>query len=390
MPAYKVVRADPRADRATIIDLLVRNEPDMPRQADQVAWHFERNPHGEGRCWLLLAEPAGKPIGTTGIVMRRVQVNGEIHMAGRTWGVSVDREHRTLGPALQLARAAIAELERDVSFLFVLPYTRVAGSLFSRAGYRKVGDLDRHVRVLRCKHYLQHLAEHPRFQHPLLQHPSVQRALASGLADLLAAPADLGTRLAFDRPWQRPRDLVLHCVRGFDHRFDDLWQRGRPLHQVTSERSSDFLGWRFRRSWDTHLVLGFSPPGEEERRLAGYAVLAFHRHQAIIEDLFLEEPSALAGPAVWLLLEWVRSHGFESACMALAGCTALRRELQRHWFLDTTRHEADRKVPRPAPGTTRPAGIEPPPDELLVAVSKSKEGLLPGIDSWYFTVADDV
>jgi hypothetical protein len=374
MPTYKVVRADPSADRATIIDLQTRNEPDVPRHADQYAWHVERNPHGEGRMWLLLTEPGGKPIGVSGIVMRRLQIGGEVRLAGRAWGIAVEKEHRSVGPALQLCKAAFGELERDVSFLWVLPYTRAARSLFGRAGYKKIGDLDRHVRVLRSRHYLEQLAQHhPKLQHPMLQHPALQRALAGAIA----LPADLATRLNYERPWDRPRDLALGCVRGFDRRFDELWQRARASHPLAAERSSDFLAWRFRRAWDTFLTVGFAPPGEE-KDLRGYAVVSFRDSQAVVADLFLEDPAKLAPAAIFLLCEWARSHGFESICLPMAGCAALEAPLARHGFQNRTPHD---------PTLKRPV-VEESPDEVLVV--QSPTAALPEIGSWHFNLADDI
>jgi hypothetical protein len=375
MPTYKVVRADPRADRATIIDLLTRNEPDVPRHADQYAWHVERNPHGEGRMWLLLTEPGGKPIGASGIVMRRVQVGGETRLAARAWGISVEKEHRSVGPALQLCKAAFGELERDVSFLWVLPYTRAARNLFLRAGYKKGGDLDRHVRVLRSRHYLETLAQkHPKLQHPLLQKPALQRAVAGALS----VPADLAARLNYERPWERPRHLAACWVRGFDRRFDELWERARGSYAWAAERGSDFLGWRFRRAWDTFLTVGFARPGEENERLSGYAVVGFRDSQAVVADLFLEDPAQLAPAATWLLCDWVRSHGFESVCLPMAGCAVLEPALERHGFKNRTPHD---------PALKRPV-VEESPDEVLVVQSPS--ATLPDVSAWHFNLADDI
>ncbi len=384
--AYKVVRAELRADHDKIVELLARNEPDMPCVSDQVRWHFERNPHGEGRAFLLLTEPGGKPVGLTGLVMRRMWVGGALLPAGRTWGVSVDKEHRTLGPAIQLARAAVAELEHGLSFIYVLPYTKTAAALFARVGYQKLGRFDRFVRVLRSRSYLRSVTKHHAFQHPLLQRPLVQQTLEGPLAELLAPPADLATRLWFDRPWQRPRDLVACCVPGFDRRFDELWERARARYRVASERSSEFLGWRFRRAWDTHLTVGFTAPGQE--RLRGYAVVSPCDRQAVVSDLFLEEPEVELAPALFLLSEWVRGQGFESVQVSIAGMPALRAELARRWFVDTGHDDPPPREPgKPPVKDTSDDGV---PDDLYVAWTKTAERPVPDVDAWHFTVADDV
>jgi len=382
---YKIVRADLRADHQTIVALLQRNEPDMPCISDQVRWHFERNPHGEGRAFLLLTEPEGKPVGMTGLVMRRMWAHGEVLPAGRTWGVSVDKEHRTLGPAIQLARAAIGELENGLAFLYVLPYTKTAAQLFARVGYKKLGRFDRYVRVLRSKTYLQNLTKHHAFQHPLLQHPLVQKQIEGPFAELLAPAADLATRLWFDRPWQNPKDLTAVCVPGFDRRFDELWERARSRYQVASERSSEFLGWRFRRAWDTHHTLGLTRPGSD--RLEGYAVISPCEKQAVLQDLFLADPGELSA-AVQLLVDWVRREGYESFQVSVSGTPLLRTEIERRWFVDTGHDDPPKREPgKPPVKDTSDDGV---PDDLYVAWGKATTQPLPDINTWHFTVADDV
>jgi hypothetical protein len=392
MATYKVVRADLRADRATILDCLTRNEPDVPRVPDQVAWHLERNPHGEGRVWLLLTEPAGKVVGASALVMRKMYVDGEARLAGRTWGVSVDKDHRTLGPALQLAKGALGELERDVSFLYVLPYTKAAGILFARVGYKRLSFLDRHVRVLRSRQYLQNLARH-KLQHPLLKHPLVSGSLEGPLATLLAPVADGAIRARYDRPWARPRELIIDRVNGFDRRFDDLWERALPRYRLLSDRSSESLAWRFRRSWDSHVTLGFWSPGAPSR-LLGYTVATFDRRQSIVHDFFLEDPE-LAAPALWLLVDWLRGQNFESICIALAGAPALLAAMERHWFVNRTDHDRPARPPKPSPKQAPDAPKEPPappaeevPDELFFLTAKGVA--LPDPASWHFLIADDV
>jgi len=202
--------------------------------------------------------------------------------------------------------------------------------------------------------------------------------VARPLAGALAVPADLATRLAYERPWSARAISRCTCVRGFDRRFDELWQRARSGYSLVAERGSDFLAWRFRRSWDTNLVVGFSPPGEEKARLAGYAVVGFRDSQAVIADLFLEEPARLAPAAVWLLCEWVRSHGFESMCLPLAGCPSLLTALARHGFQNRTPHD---------PTLKRPV-VEESPDEVLVVQSPTTA--LPDVASWHFNLADDI
>ncbi len=72
--AYHVVRANLDRNRDEIMSVWSQNlsSPDLEICQAKFAWQYRINAAGEGRCWLLIHEPSGKVVGTSGLGLRRI------------------------------------------------------------------------------------------------------------------------------------------------------------------------------------------------------------------------------------------------------------------------------------------------------------------------------
>jgi hypothetical protein len=204
---------------------------------------------------------------------------------------------------------------------------------------------------------------------------------------LIAPVADLVARLVFDRKRLGGPDLEIGCIAGFDHQFDELWARARAgsHFQFTSERTAEFLGWRFRRSWETHLTLGFRQ--RLDQRLVGYAVLRVDDRTPILEDFFLEDPSTLTAPALLLLIDWLRNHAFQSLTTMYAGSADVHRALIERWFVQRPTAGPKSLSKDQLKGSSH---TDPNEFTVMVAVSPNRPFQVPDVSSWHFTLADDI
>src|SRR5262249_28885102 len=102
------------------------------------------------RCWLLLA--GDQVVGTAGLGLRRLFLDGVTAQVGLASDFAVDPEHRSVQPALQLQKAVLACLGDDLPLIYGLP-NRKSSAVFRRLGYQEVGTLRRFVKVLRVGPY---------------------------------------------------------------------------------------------------------------------------------------------------------------------------------------------------------------------------------------------
>jgi hypothetical protein len=291
------------------------------------------------------------------------------------WTMAVEKEHRILGPAIMLLKAALKDLHDDVDFVYSVPHNLNATNLLARVGLSKAARLERRVRVLRSNDYLDRMVR------------SVAPKLSSLVVPLIAPVADFATGLVVDKDGPRASDLEIAYFAGFDGRFDELWERARSHYHFTSERTSEFLGWRFRRSWDTYLTLGFQE--RSSQRLVGYAVVMVEDQVLTLYDFFLEDPTTLVGPALLLLVDWLRKHAFRSLTAMYVGSPEMHQAFVDRWFV-----ERKSKAPTTSPADKRGRMGSSPTDsnEFMVmgALSPKRPFTLPDPSSWHFTLADDI
>ncbi len=267
-----MISADPDRDRAAIVSVWERNLP-RPSHCShdrRYEWQYLKSPVGPGLCWLLLAQPGDRVVGTAGLALRAVKLGTRQAIAGIAADFAVDPEHRSLLPALMLQKAVLGSRNRGVNLIYGLPNAQAA-VVFKRLGYSTIGGLRRYTRRLRTDEYL----------HQFTRFPYVGRALAARMANGVLA-------LVSPETYYRPRCGRLQELPGFDLRFDDLWSRVSGRFATIGERNSPFLHWRYSQCpLQEHTVLGLVT--DDSSRLVGYVVAQRNNYRWLIVDLLVDE-----------------------------------------------------------------------------------------------------
>jgi hypothetical protein len=293
---YTVRPADLQRDRNAILEVWARNLANSALGPESYAWYYQHNPYGEGRCWLLLAEPGNKVVGTAGLGLRRIKVGTKTILAGLASDFAVDREHRSLLPALLLQKALLGARNEELRLIYGVPNDRAQG-IFRHLGYNAVGTKTRHVKVLRIADYLQRL---PRpFQ--------CARAAAWVYDQALRLHSVAIQRL-------QPRD-TLTVLPVFDSRFDDLWERSSTHYPVIAERTTAFLRWRYTecplRDYFTVGLLA-----RRENALRGYAVCYLEAGHLHCLDILTEDNGPTLETLMRELIHFGRKQGAKSISLS--------------------------------------------------------------------------
>ena len=233
-PAYAVRPGDVVTDREAVLAIWRGNLGVEARMARKFDWFYAGAPQGAPLMQLLVHGASAQPVGTCSAGLRRMCLGTQRLDAGVLVDLAVTPEHRSLGPALMLQQGLFNTGRAQLDLLYGFPNPK-AVPVFKRIGYRALGLMERHVRVVRHAPYL-------------------TRRMPAPLATIAGTILDAGHALARafrSRVRARWHDRV---PEGLDALLHDA---PRP-EAVTAERTTASLRWRFDAAPDAefrHLVV---------------------------------------------------------------------------------------------------------------------------------------
>ena len=316
---YLVERADLERDRDAIIELWDRNEVNAPDPAAHFDWAYLENPAGPGCLWLLMHESDRRIIGSVGLIPRRMKIAGAVSVVGRAGGLAIDKQHRSLGPALQLQKTMLVECgAAGVSHVYTVAPPQ-ASPVFKRLKFGCLGQMQTRRKLIRSASTV-----HGRLSF-----------LPGFVCTPLAAILDLVSLNVAGGPGSRTGGEALTRLEVFDARFDDLWRRAEPHNALATERSAAFLRWRFSahpRCDDFFCDALQAGDGS----LRGYVVYRIHEQTAYIIDLFAAAPGNTETALIAALVRRLRSEGVASLTLRSFGSARFFKSLKRmgFWFHD--------------------------------------------------------
>lgn len=250
--AYSVMHADLNEDRDSILALWDRNLTGHGVPDGRYDWIYNNNPCGQPTCFLLKNDQDGHVAGSYTLFPRSLLVNGRMEKAYVCGDLIVDTSHRSLGPALMLIKAALAESEKKSSILFGFP-NHLSQPVLLNFGFEVLCDHLEMTKVLKSYPYIQ---RYVKFE---------------PVARMFALPLDLALKC---RPsnWRRNGGNYHSNIETlFDAQFDDFWQKIKGRFSLKGEADSSYMHWRFAESpYDKHYIYTLSSLPEEQ--LVGYVV----------------------------------------------------------------------------------------------------------------------
>ncbi|MCK4825167.1 hypothetical protein KA005_55980, partial [bacterium] len=225
---HYVTEVSSEKDIAQAVSVWERNLPlSAANWMEKYNWFYESNPFRKGKLWLLKLEGSEKAVGVGGIGYRRFNVNGKSLIGAIGVDFAVEKEYRTLGPALKLQKTIMESAQKDSDFLYSFP-AKQAEAVLKYFKYHKLGEFTRLVKVLKSYDYLERMIK-PRF-----------------LARALSIPADLLLQLRSMKSL-RATGNVFHSDRLENSYpvYDGLWETVAGEGLLMGERTSAFVNWRY-------------------------------------------------------------------------------------------------------------------------------------------------
>lgn len=266
--SYTVCEPDCDQGRDAILELWRRNLPESSPK--RFGWLYEAGP----ATGLLLRADFDKVVGSAGLMRRTMCAFGKPLVAGQAIDLNVDKDHRTIGPAIGLSRAVLETVTRgELALIYAFP-NKQSEAVLRRLGYRAIGDLGRWVRPLSCRAVLR------------------RRSWPKGLSGTVASLLDPLLRLrAREILYRRPAGLRVEPAAGFDARFDRLYEAVSRRLPIVGERTAAYLQWRFLRSPGPrhHVLCLYDAQGE----LLAYLVYNRREDTVYVADFLYGEATHL-------------------------------------------------------------------------------------------------
>jgi hypothetical protein len=338
---YRVERVDPKTVASDLHRVWAENlniEGGDP--AFKHAWLYRDAPDPSPTVFLLRPEGNGAPVvGTAGIGIRRIVVGDRELRAGLLGDLAVDRDHRSVLPALMLVREVKGWAMAQLDLAYGFP-NHAAEGVFKRVGYQKLGTIARYVRVLRHAGYMDRIGDAELSRLPSAVRPLAHAALARpAVAGVIAKGVDAAMLVRGGGDLLRAaRRLKLEWPAEVDGRIDRLWSAARHDYDVIAARSARFVSWRFFRAAGAAtraLALAVDRSGEPQ----AYAVIEFGGDVAHFRDLFGHRPAVAA--LIDRLIPALYRRGAASISMRYLGAPWLVGVLAARGFVS---RQADRMI----------------------------------------------
>lgn len=253
-------------------------------------WLYQDNPFGTARAWLAYDSSLSEPIGMAALFPRKMYVGGEIQDGALLGDFCVDRNHRTLGTALQLLRAQL-EIANGGRFAICYDFpSSVMAKVYSRIGAFVSGNSVRLSRPLRIGWNFADAI-------PLL----------ASLFDWGAAAGRGSTANAAGLHFQLEAGPLTS-------EYDELATRVGSAWGDCTARTSEYLNWRYLQ----HPYSKFEiVSARKEKELLAYCVITTSGDRAIIADLFGMPNAIVMGKLVRHVIRRLKARGLDAISLPI-------------------------------------------------------------------------
>jgi hypothetical protein len=307
------------SDRAGILRLWRENLGD-PRIRSVIdarwRWMNEFNPAGPVKMCVVVDNATGAVAGAAAALPRRLWICGRETKAAVLCDFVVDKGHRTAGPAVALQRnLARTCFDDGIEVLYGFPNDR-AFPVVARVGYKTVGTATMWFRPLQASRKLREYV------------PDLVARVAGAAVDGAFRAQEFYFHLRRDRGWHdsTPRTPT--------PAFVDLWNRGKALHRIAGERTSEYLSWRYAQ----HPIeqCGFYCLSENRNdQLQAYVAYSVLDGKVNVLDAFWETPEFLQ-PLFLGFVRSMRAQGHASISVCHVGDSMVLRPLRQLGFIQSS------------------------------------------------------
>lgn len=289
-----VLKADLEVDKHVIIETLFHYLTTDSNE-ERFNWLYTKNPPGPALVWLGVDKKNGTIFGVASAFPRRVFINGKIEDGWVLGDFCIHEEYRSLGPAIQLQRACLADINsRNSGMWYDFPSSSMM-AIYQRLRFPfSKGSVLRLAKPIRIDRKVRAYITQP--------------FLASGATFI----ANFVLKRLQRAKSRKQKDITVdiyadECGEEFTHLSSKVGQQ----YEVCLERTAAYLNWRYVRNPLSRYVLITARRGPS---LRAYAVYRCTKEDMTIVDLFGYEDV----PVIQALLDYVTEYSRVQGMMTLS------------------------------------------------------------------------
>lgn len=310
--SYSIIKADINLNKNDIFNIWERNYPGV--LGKKYGWIYENNPAGKAHVWLLKHDGTAEYVGVTALFPRKFLVNGKMLLAGIAGDLVVDKEHRSLGPAIMLQKAVTsAILDGTFNFIYGFP-NKASEPVFKRVGYQILGERVRLVKIFKTA-------------------PQISRLPFGKYWGFFLSPVlDIILKLSSAETWFfRNKKYTCKEMGDIDERFDRLWDKRDFELNIAGERKTSYLKWKFfsKPHSKNRLFVIF----DSEKYIKGYIIYHWLGKTIEIKDLWFKSDREAFSALISCFLKHAQALNAESVIIALLKNDRFIKMMRRFWFI---------------------------------------------------------
>lgn len=308
---YTIVQPEQESCKEIFMSLWARNFGAIPRE--RYRWLYENNPSGPPTSYFLQDESKNEIVGAISLFPRTLFIDGEKTPGFICGDLAVDKEHRALGPAVKLLKAAINKCESEAPcVLFGIP-NQNSGPVMRRVGFSVLDDVCEMTLVLRSAPYIL----------KRINMPTVAKAAGFLLDPILHLRH---SNLGVSRQKGHIADLAIQ-----DEDEANVSNLFPPTgFSLIGERNIKFLQWRFMNSPYANYQI-FTIEYEEGKKPHSYIVFRMNEKRAQIADFFAPDKKTFSR-LFSSFTAYQKAMGTESIAVSFAGDGSLVECLQKQGY----------------------------------------------------------
>ena len=316
MSVYSIIPADLNDDSETVIQLLKQTFGNSTDFDYKYLWLYKNNVYENTELYFLQNDDNdNEKVGVQGISGRAFEFNGDMLTAGLVGDFAVSPKHRTLGPGLKLLKTTMNLALESNDFIFSYPNIN-AIPVVKRAGYKFKKEINRYVKVLKSKTYLQKYM------------PGILSLLFSSIIDAILYTID-----AF-KYFKRSSSIKYEFTNIMPGTVDKLWQTSFFKNDcLLQERKKKYIDWRLQED-KSQKVSFFIIRERNSDTLLGYIAYHFNTDEKItyIVDFFAINQSDAIKLMFSSFAYKIRSFGSNSISLEYLGPSKLDAEIKSAGF----------------------------------------------------------
>jgi len=346
MMAYSIQKADLSTHKGCLQDLWQRNFEGV--ESKRYEWIYENNPGGEPIVFLLKHDEKDSFVGAISMFPRTVHALDKKIKAYICGDMVVDVQHRALGPAVKLLKAAINHCQQEEQCLLISFPNQKSGPVTLRVGFKVLANVTQMTRVIRTEAYLK------------------RQFKSKMLTRLLSLPTDWLMQLRYDASLLfKQLNYSCEIKNSFDESFDALLIEQSKNYSFVGSRTVKYLNWRINQSpykkYQTFVVRS-----KKQQRISGYIAFSINDNRVEIIDFASDGQTETIQVLFHLFLKYQKTQKCDAVSLAFAGGSGLINLLKRRGF--SVRDESGQVVVFSSSATLNPVQLIDNSNWYLTAV----------------------